>query len=55
MIRDFRYALRTLLRSPTFTAVVVVTLGLGIGANTAIFTLVDAIICHFRSVTPIAS
>jgi hypothetical protein len=40
---DLRFGLRQLRLNPTFTIVAVVSLGLGIGANTAIFQLIDAI------------
>jgi len=48
--RDVRFGVRTLLKSLGFTAAVVLTLALGIGATTAIFTLIDAVMLKFLPV-----
>ncbi len=44
MLSDFKFALRTLSKTPGFTAAAVIVLALGIGANTAVFSLVHALL-----------
>src|SRR5258708_8161001 len=44
MLRDYRLAIRTLLRNPSFALISILAIALGIGANTALFSIVNAVI-----------
>src|SRR5262249_49762515 len=51
LVQDVRFGLRTFRKAPGFVAVAIITLALGIGANTAIFSLIDAIMLRALPVT----
>ena len=51
MIKDFKFALRQLLKAPGFTAVAVITLALAIGVNSAIFALINGVL--LKPVVPV--
>ena len=44
IFRDLRYSLRLLLKSPAFTAVAIISIALGIGANTTVFSVINAVL-----------
>src|SRR5438105_5483416 len=50
LVQDLRYAVRTLRKAPLFASVAVLSLALGIGANTAIFTLINQLILQYLPV-----
>ena len=50
LLQDLRYAARVLIKTPAFSLTAILTLAIGIGANTAVFSLVDAFMFHMLPV-----
>ena len=50
MLQDFRFAIRQLRRTPVFAAVTILTFALGIGANAAVFSVMNAVVLRFLPV-----